>query len=67
VVDKKLQVKDKSNLNKIFESYISFQDLQTYLDYIVKDLKHLFAMIWQLCPPTFLGHIYKCWMFILLE
>jgi hypothetical protein len=45
VVDKKLQVKDKSNLNKIFESYISFQDLQTYLDYIVKDLKHLFAMI----------------------
>ncbi len=39
------EVKDKPNLNKIFESYISFQDLQTFLDYIVKHLKHLFAMI----------------------
>jgi len=52
---KTFQVQDKTHLNNIFKSYLSYRDLQSLRnshDYFEKLQKNLFVMIKQLGPPT---------------
>ena len=49
-------VKYKTNLEKILKSLISYcclRNIRKYPDYIEHIRKYVFAMIWQLGPPTF--------------
>jgi len=54
---KAYQIQDKPNLDNIFKSYFGYRDLESLHnspDYFERLQKHLFAMIQQLGPPTFL-------------
>lgn len=49
-------VKYKPNLEQLLKGhigYIDFKHIRIYLDYLQQMHKHIFAMIWQLGPPTF--------------
>jgi hypothetical protein len=60
-------VKYKFNLEKIMKSnigYIDFKNICTSPDYLQQNKKNIFAMIWQLGPPTFFvtfTSVEHCW------
>jgi hypothetical protein len=54
--DNLIQVQYKWNLDNIFKSYLGYHDLKILHnshDYFERLSKNLFAIIWQLGPPTF--------------
>jgi hypothetical protein len=58
---KAYQIWNKPNLDSIFKSYLSYCDSEGLRDphnYLKRFQKHLFIMIQQLGPPTFLSFLH---------